>query len=65
MASFASVRHHGWRKQAAWTKKVVENNGQLCFRPPPQVAHASRLDQKFEYVKTFDIKSAYIYMYDT
>ena len=26
-------------------KKVVENNDQLCFRAPPQVEHASRLDQ--------------------
>ena len=26
-------------------KKVGENNGQLRFRPPPRVAHASRLDQ--------------------
>ena len=30
----------------AMQKKVGENNGQLCFRPPPRVAHASRLDQK-------------------
>ena len=34
------VRHHGWRMQAAWTKKWP-----ACFRPPPRVAHASRLDQ--------------------
>ena len=27
-------------------KKVGENNGQLLFRLPPQVVHASRLDQK-------------------
>ena len=26
-------------------KKVGENNGQLRFRPPPRVAHASHLDQ--------------------
>ena len=28
------------------SKNVSENNGQLRFRPPPQVEHASRLDQK-------------------
>ena len=26
-------------------KKVGENNGQVRFRPPPCVAHGSRLDQ--------------------
>ena len=26
--------------------KVGENNGPLCFRLPPRVAQASRLDQK-------------------
>ena len=30
------------RKKA---QKVGENNGQLSFRPPPRVAHASRLGQ--------------------
>ena len=45
------ARKHAWRTQAAWTKKkeeeeVGENNGPLCFRPPPQVTQASRLDQK-------------------
>ena len=34
MASFASIRHQEWRTQAAWTKKVGENNGPLRFRPP-------------------------------
>ena len=29
MASFASVRHHGWLTQAAWTKNVGENNSQF------------------------------------
>ena len=24
MASFASVRHHGWRTQATWTKMFLE-----------------------------------------
>jgi len=24
MASFASVRHHGWRTQAAWTKNILK-----------------------------------------
>ena len=34
-------------KQKAYKKKkkVGENNGQLRLRPPPRVAHASRLDQ--------------------
>ena len=26
-------------------KKGGENNRQLCFHPPPQLEHASRLDQ--------------------
>ena len=45
------ARKHAWCTQAAWAKKkeeekkVGENNGQLCFRPPPRVAQASRLDQ--------------------
>ena len=39
IARFAST-------EAAWINKVSENNGQLCFRPSPRVAHASRLDQK-------------------
>ena len=46
------VRHHEWRTQTRLDqkkeeerKKVDENNGQFRFRPPPQVAHASRLDQ--------------------
>ena len=30
---------HGARKPPG-PKKVGENNGQLCFCPPPQVAHA-------------------------
>ena len=31
-------------------KKVVENNGQLCFRASPQVEHASRLDQVYRFL---------------
>ena len=27
-------------------KEISENNGQLCFRPLPQVEHTSRPDQK-------------------
>ena len=38
MASSAST-------EAAWTKKVSEDNGQLLFCQPPQVVHASRVDQ--------------------
>ena len=43
------VRHHVWRAQARkqnWTKKKEEKNGQVRFRQPPRVVHASRLDQK-------------------
>ena len=46
MTSFASVCHHGWRTQAAWTKRKRErlnddnNNGQLRIATPPPVAHA-------------------------
>ena len=32
--------------KATWAKKLDENKGQLRFCPPPQVEHASRLDQK-------------------
>ena len=46
MASLASSATTGDASKHAWTKKVSENNGQLCFRPPPRVAHASCLDQK-------------------
>ena len=35
-------------KKAQKKKIVGENNGQLHFRPPPRVSHASRLDQKKE-----------------
>ena len=34
------------KKKKRRTKKVGENNGKLRFRPPPQVAHVSRLDQQ-------------------
>ena len=37
--SFGSIPEKGTGK------KVSENNGQLRFRPPPQVEHASCLDQ--------------------
>ena len=33
------------RREREMKKKNSENNGQLCFDPPPQVEHASRLDQ--------------------
>ena len=41
MASFASSATVGGARKHAWT-----NNGQLRFRPPPRMAHASRVDQK-------------------
>ena len=34
------------KKKKKKEKKVGENNGQVRFRPPPWVAHASHLDQK-------------------
>ena len=50
MASFASSATTGGACKYARTKKeeekIGENNGQLHFRPPPRVAHTSRLDQK-------------------
>ena len=39
MASFASVRHHGWHTQCRLDQKASENNCQLRF-------HRSYLDQK-------------------
>ena len=47
MASFALSDHHEWRRQTRLDQKKEEdeNNGQLRFGPPPQVAQASRLDQ--------------------
>ena len=52
------------RKEKQWSawhpgsrldqKKVGENNGQLRFRPPPWVAHASRLDQKSKRIQHLD-----------
>ena len=42
MASFASSATTCSARKHAWT-----NNGQICFRPPPWVAHTSRLDQCF------------------
>ena len=35
------------RKRKERRKKVFFNNGQLCLRTPPQVAHVCRLDQLF------------------
>ena len=34
------------QKKKKKKNKVGENNGQLRFRSPPNVAHASRLDEK-------------------
>ena len=39
--------------QSGW--KVSENNDQLCFRQPPQVEHASCLDQKLHLGWSYDI----------
>ena len=36
-----------WVKSRRHIKRVGENDDQLCFRPPPQVACASRLNQLF------------------
>ena len=47
MASLASIHHHGWCTQAAWTKEVSENNGQLCI-------HGSRLDQNTTHFVTLN-----------
>ena len=44
-------------------KKVGENNGQLCFRPPPRVAHASRLDQFLTNIFVFLGKFPYNFDY--
>ena len=41
MASLASSTPTCGARKPAWTKTI----GQLHFRPPPQVAHTSRLDQ--------------------
>ena len=41
MASFASSATTCGARKHAWT-----NNCQIRFRPPPRVAHATRLDQK-------------------
>ena len=35
------------RKEEREKKIVCVNNSQLCLQPPPQVAHASRLDQNY------------------
>ena len=66
MASFASsattcgARKHAWTKRK---KKVGENNGQLRFRPPPRVAHASRLDQFLTNIFVFLGKFPYNFDY--
>ena len=39
------------KKKKKKEKKVGENNDQLRFHPPPQEAHASRLDQNhFDFI---------------
>ena len=42
-----------WGKHIFRKKKVGENNGQLRFRLPPWVAHASRLDKTKSIVFTY------------
>ena len=42
------------QKKKKKKKKVGENNGQLRFRPPPRMAHATRLDQKQNIFQEFN-----------
>ena len=46
-STILSIPVVGEKQKKRKKKKIGENNGELRFRPPPRLAHASRLDQKF------------------